>query len=170
MKTLRRTDLGKGGSLIAALPDHPAFPAAIAVGSAICFVFLRLELFAHGDVTRFIDAGRSFVNPARAPGNLKIVPGSGYDGEFYYRLALDPANLHRTAFGITFDNASRGQRITYSALTWLVAGGGQRALVPVALVVVNIMGLGVLGWLGGMIARDAKRPAVYGLLIAGYFG
>jgi len=170
MKTLRRTDLGKGGSLIAALPDHPAFPAAIAVGSAICFVFLRLELFAHGDVTRFIDAGRSFVNPARAPGNLKIVPGSGYDGEFYYRLALDPANLHRTAFGITFDNASRVQRIAYSAIAWLVSGGGRVTAVPWALVTVNVLGLGAIAWLGGVIARDAKRPAVYGLLVAGYFG
>src|SRR3984957_8381567 len=170
MKTLRRTDLGKGGSLIAALPDHPAFPAAIAVGSAICFVFLRLELFAHGDVTRFIDAGRSFVNPARAPGDLQIVPGSGYDGEFYYRLALDPANLHRTAFGITFDNASRVQRIAYSAIAWLVSGGGRVTAVPWALVTVNVLGLGAIAWLGGVIARDAKRPAVYGLLVAGYFG
>jgi hypothetical protein len=169
MTRLRRSDL-KGTSLIAALPDHPAFPAAVAVVAAICFVLLRLELFAHGDLTRFIDAGRSFVDPSQAPRNLHIVPGSGYDGEFYYRLALDPANLHRTAFGITFDNASRLQRVTYSTLTWLVSGGGQRSVVPVALVIVNILGLGALGWLGGMIAKDAKRPAVYGLLVAGYFG
>ena len=170
MKTLRRTDLGQGGSLIAALPDHPAFPAAIAVGAAICFVFLRLEFFAHGDLTRFIDTGRSFVNPTRTPRNLTIVPGGGYDGEFYYRLALDPANLHRTAFGITFDNASRVQRITYSTIAWLVSGGGRVAAVPWALVTVNVLGLGAIGWFSGMIARDAKRPAVYGLLVAGYFG
>jgi hypothetical protein len=170
MKTLRRTDLGQGGSLIAALPDHPAFPAAIAVGAAICFVLFRLEFFAHGDLTRFIDAGNSFVNPTRAPKNLHIVPGSGYDGEFYYRLALDPANLHRTAFGITFDNASRVQRIMYSAIAWLVSGAGRVSAVPWALVIVNVLGLGALGWLGGMVAKDAKRHAVWGLLVAGYFG
>jgi len=137
--------------------------------AAVVFFVFRLEFFAHGDITRFIDAGSSFVNSAKAPRGLAIVPGSGYDGEFYYRLALDPANLHRTAFGITFDTAFRLQRITYSALAWLFAGGRQGA-VPVSLVVVNILGLGALGWLGGLVAKDSNRPAAYGLLIAGYFG
>lgn len=174
MTTLRHDDVRQGRSFIsrfiATLPDHPALPAAVAVVAATCFVLLRLEIFAHGDLTRFIDAGNSFVNPSKAPRGLHIVPGTGYDGEFYYRLALDPANLHRTAYGITFDNASRLQRVTYSTLAWLFAGGGQRAVVPISLVVVNILGFGALGWLGGMVARDSKRPAVYGLLIAGYFG
>lgn len=170
MTTLRRSDAREGRSPIPTLPDHPALPAAVAVVAATCFVLLRLELFAHGNLTRFIDAGRSFVNPSQAPKGLSIVGGTGYDGEFYYRLALDPANLHRTAFGITFDNASRLQRITYSTLAWIVAGGGHRTLVPITLVVVNILGFGALGWLGGMIARDSKRRAVYGLFIAGYFG
>ncbi len=137
--------------------------------AAVVFFVFRLEVFAHGDITRFIDAGSSFVNSAKAPRGLAIVPGSGYDGEFYYRLALDPANLHRTAYGITFDTAFRLQRITYSAIAWLFAGGRQ-GLIPVSLVVVNILGLGALGWLGGLVAKDSNRPAVYGLLIAGYFG
>lgn len=137
--------------------------------AAVAFFVCRLEFFAHGDITHFIDAGSSFVNSAKAPRGLAVVPGSGYDGEFYYRLALDPANLHRTAFGVTFDTAFRLQRITYSAIAWLFAGGRQ-GIVPISLVVVNILGFGVLGWLGGLVAKDAKRPAVYGLLIAGYFG
>jgi len=108
---------GDGRLRARAMLDHPVFPALISVVAAGIFVLVRLEFFAHGDLTRFIDAGRSFVNPSLAPRGLHIVPGTGYDGEFYYRLALDPANLHRTAFGITFDNASRLQRITYSAIT-----------------------------------------------------
>jgi hypothetical protein len=170
MTTLRGNELPDSGSRTRAYLDHPAFPAAVSVAAAICFVLLRLEFFAHGDLTRFIDAGRSFVNPSQAPRNLHIVSGTGYDGEFYYRLALDPANLHRTAFGITFDNASRVQRIMYSTIVWVVAGGGRQGIVPVALVIVNIVGFGVLGWLGAMVAKDAKRPAVYGLLLSGYFG
>jgi hypothetical protein len=137
--------------------------------AAVVFFFCRLEFFAHGDISRFIDLGRSFATPGRVPRGIAIVPGSGYDGEFYYRLALDPANLHRTAFGITFDTAFRLQRITYSALAWVFAGGRQ-GLIPITLVVVNILGFGALGWLGGMIAKEARRPAIYGLLIAGYFG
>ena len=105
--------------------NHPAFPACTAMLAAVAFFVCRLEFFAHGDITHFIDAGSSFVNSAKAPRGLAIVPGSGYDGEFYYRLALDPANLHRTAFGITFDTAFRLQRITYSAIAWLFAGGRQ---------------------------------------------
>ena len=112
--------------------DRPAFAAAVAVVAATRFVVLRLEIFAHGDLTRFIDAGRSFVNPSQAPHGLIVVPGTGYDGEFYYRLAIDPANLHRTAYGITFDSAYRLQRITYSSIVWL-ASGGQRSLVPLRL-------------------------------------
>jgi hypothetical protein len=149
--------------------NHPVFPALTAMLAAVVFFFCRLEFFAHRDISRFIDLGRSFATPGRVPHGIAIVPGTGYDGEFYYRLALDPADLHRTAFGITFDTAFRLQRITYSALAWVFAGG-REGLIPITLVVVNILGFGALGWLGGMVAKEAQRPAIYGLLIAGYFG
>jgi hypothetical protein len=151
------------------LLDNPLFTGAVSIVAAGIFVIVRLEFFAHGDITRFIDAGRAFVNPKLAPPGLHVVSGSGYDGEFYYRLALDPADLHRTAFGITFDSAYRVQRITYSAITWLVSAG-HRSFVPIALVIVNIIGIGVLGFLGGIVAKDSKRRAIYGLLVVGYFG
>jgi len=169
MATQQRDALQERRARALALAGHPAFAPAASIVAAGVFVIARLELFAHGNITRFIDAGSSFVNAARAPRGLAIVPGTGYDGEFYYRLALDPADLHRTAFGITFDSAFRLQRITYSAITWLVAGG-QRGAVPVALVIVNIVGFGALGWLGAKVARDSGRPAYYGLFVAGYFG
>ena len=149
--------------------NHPVLPAVIAMVAATVFFLCRLEFFAHGNISRFIDVGRSFANPYQVPRGVTVVPGGGYDGEFYYRLALDPANLHRSAFGITFDTAFRLQRITYSVLSWIFAGGRQ-GLIPVTLVAVNVLGLGVLGWLGGVVAKDARRPAIYGLLIVGYFG
>jgi hypothetical protein len=78
---------------------------------------------------------------------VTVFRGSGYDGQFYYRLALNPANLHRSAYGIRFDNPYRVQRITYSVLAF-VAAAGQMAAVPDALVAVNVLGLAVLALLG----------------------
>ncbi len=97
-----------------------------------------------------------------------VFPGDGYDGQFYYRLAVDPANLHRTAFGITMDEAFRLERIGYPALAWLVSLG-RPGWVPVALVVVNLAAITVIGVAGGVLAADAGL-AWLGLLLAGYFG
>ena len=63
----------------------------------------------------------------------------------------------------------RLQRIGYPALAWL-ASFGQHAWTPVALVVVNVLALGAIGLVGGTLARDGGRPALWGLLLAGYFG
>jgi len=124
---------------------------------------------AHGDITRFIDVGSEFATRAQLRRGVTIVPGSGYDGEFYYRLALDPANLHWSAFGIRMDNAYRMQRITYSVLAF-AAAGGRADLVPYSLVAVNIFSLAALAWLGAMVARDCGRRAAWGLLVVGYSG
>lgn len=136
---------------------------------ATVFVLARLVVVAHGDVSGFIDVGSVFSQPSAVPHGVAIVPGSGYDGEFYFRLALDPLDLHRTAFGITLDNPYRVQRITYSFLAWLGAGG-QAVAVPYALIAVNVVALATLTWLGAVLARDCGRRAAWGLLIAGYFG
>ena len=102
--------------------------------------------------------GTVYGNPARVPHGVFVLPRStGYDGQFYYRLALDPANLHQTAFGITMDAPYRFMRIGYSALAWLVSLG-QRTAVPYALAAINVAALGALGYLGGLLAREAAGP------------
>ncbi len=156
-------------SRLATRTDRPFTPAAVAAVAGTLFVLARLFVAAKGDITRFVMAGRDFVNPALAPAGLHVFAGSGYDGQFSYRLALDPADLSKTAFGITFDADFRVQRIGMSVLAWL-ASGGQHQLVPDALVAVNLAALVVLAWLGGSIARDAGRHAGWGLLVAGYWG
>lgn len=133
------------------------------------FVLLRYAFVARHNITRFIFAGRDFVNPAEAPKGLFVFPGTGYDGQFYYRIALNPANLDRTAYGITLDNIWRVQRIGYPVLAWLAAAG-QHDLVPYSEVAVNIAALGVMAWFGAVIARDSGRHAVWGLLPAAFFG
>jgi hypothetical protein len=144
-------------------------PGAVVFLAAALFVAARLLVAADSDVSRFAVAGNKFVNVAEAPDGLSVQPGSGYDGQFYYRLALDPAALRRRADGIGVDNPLRFERIAYPALAWLFAAG-QRGLVAWSLVAVNLVGLGTLGLLGGAIARSAGRHAAWGLLLPAWAG
>src|SRR6202008_2110594 len=118
------------------------------------------------NVTEFVQRARPYARRGQVPRGLAVFPGTGYDGQFYYRLALGPADLHRTAFGITMDAPYRLQRIGYPALGWLAALG-RHAWVPAALVAVNVLALGAIGLAGGMLARDCGRHALWGLLFAG---
>ncbi len=149
--------------------DHPAVAALIALLAAVAFALARWQIWAHGNIGRFILVGRHFATPARLPPGIPLAPTYGYDGQFFYRLALDPANLSRTAYGITMDRPYRYMRIGYPALTWLVSLG-QHSLVPVALVAVNIAAVGAMAYFGAVFARQAGRHALAGLLLAGYFG
>jgi hypothetical protein len=158
-----------GRSWWTGLIDTPAYLAALTTVAAVTFVVLRVNLVAHGDISRFIGLGSDFSNPSQVPPGVTVAPGAGYDGQFYYRLALDPANLHRRAFGIGFDSDARVQRIMYPALAWLGAAGQQR-FIPDALVGINVAALGVMAWFSALIARESQRRAAWGLLIVAYFG
>jgi hypothetical protein len=149
--------------------DCPAVPWLITLLAALAFVLARLHDWAKGHISRFILVGRHFATPAQLPHGIAVSPTYGYDGQFFYRLALDPLNLRPTAYGITMDHPYRYMRIGYPALTWLVSLG-QQILVPVMLVAVNIAAVSALGWFGGVIARQAGRHALVGLLLPAYFG
>lgn len=149
--------------------DAPWVPAVLLLVLATVFVLVRLAVAAHGDISNFVQAGTQFVDPRTAPRGLAIRSGAGYDGQFYYRLALQPWNLAWSAHGITFDFALRRQRIVYSWLAWLISGG-QVTAVPYAMVAVNIVMLSLMGLVSAMWARSLGRHALWGLLPAGYFG
>jgi FtsH-binding integral membrane protein len=84
-------------------------------------------------------------------------------------MALDPVDLARTAFGIRIDTVSRFERIGYPAIAWLIAAG-QRSLVPATLIITNVVALGAIGFGGGLLARDSDRHAMWGLVLAGFWG
>ena len=149
--------------------DAPLLTAGVLLVAASAFVLVRLAVAAHGDISTFAQAGAQFTDPARAPHGLAVRSGSGYDGQFYYRLALQPWNLSWSAHGITFDFGFRRQRVGYSWLAWTLSGG-QAAAAPYALVAVNLLGLGALGFFTGKWAQSLGRHALWGLLPAGYFG
>jgi hypothetical protein len=156
------------GSL-AARANRPAAAAVIAVLAAVAFTLVRWQTWAHGHISRFILVGRHFATVSQLPHGMPVAKTYGYDGQFFYRLALNPLNFGHTAYGITMDRPYRFMRIGYPALTWLVSAG-QHWLVPVMLVAVNIAAIGALGWLGARFALDGGRHALAGLLVPGYFG
>jgi hypothetical protein len=154
---------------LAARLNRPAAAALIATLVAAGFTLARWQTWAHGQISRFILVGLHFATPSQLPHGMPVAKTYGYDGQFFYRLAINPFNLHHTAYGITMDRPYRFMRIGYPALTWLVSAG-QHSLVPVMLVAVNIAAIGALGWLGARFALDGGRHALAGLLVPGYFG
>ncbi len=152
-----------------AVLDRPLVPGLVALAGAAVFVLLRLRLAAGGDITGFARAAAPFSHRGLVPPGLTVFGTNGYDGQFYYRLALDPADLHRTAFGISVDTPFRLQRIGYPLLAWVLSLG-QQAWVPAALVAVNVLALGAAGLAGGLLAVGSGRHACWGLLLAGYSG
>jgi hypothetical protein len=156
-------------SSLGARLNRPAVPAVIAFFAWLGFALARRQVWAGGRFSLFIMAGHTYTNRVQLPHGLRLVPSDGYDGQFYYRLALDPVNWSRTAYGITMDQSYRYARIGYPILAWLVSLG-QHRLVPAALVAVNLVAVAAMAFLGAMFARESGRHALWGLAFAAYFG
>jgi len=154
---------------VIAWTDRPIVTGLIVLLAATGFVVARWDMWSRWSISRFILIGQNFATPAQLPAGMPLRAKSGYDGQFYYRLAINPLNFHQTAYGITVDSPYRFMRIGYPVVTWLVSFG-QSSLVPWMLVAVNIAAIGVLGYVGGRFAVEGGRHAAWGLLLPGYFG
>jgi hypothetical protein len=149
--------------------DRPIVPGLIALLAALAFALARWQTWAKGNIGRFILVGRHFATPSQLPHGVPVAPTYGYDGQFFYRLALNPVNFSHIAYGIRVDQPYRFMRIGYPWLTWL-ASLGQHVLVPAVLVAINVAAIGVMGYLGGVFARQGGRHALAGLVLPAYFG
>ncbi len=149
--------------------NRPLVIGLITLLAATGFVVARWDLWSRRSIARFILIGQHFAHPAQLPPGMPLRAAYGYDGQFYYRLAINPVNFSHTAYGITVDQAYRFMRVGYPVITWLVSFG-QRALVPYMLVAVNVAALAALAYGGAVIARQGGRHAAWGLLLPGYFG
>lgn len=114
-------------------------------------------------------AGSRYVTTTPYTATIPVRTGTGYDGQFYFRMALGPLNWAHSAFGITLDTTGRLQRVTYPALVWLVSAG-QAAAVPVMMVVVNVAAVGALTGVAAALARSAGRHPLDGLLVSAFPG
>jgi hypothetical protein len=156
------------GSLLARL-DYPVVTGLIAFLGWLAFVLARWQTWAAGHISLFIMSGVKYSHPAQMSPKIFHVTKAGYDGQFYYRLALSPFNWHSTAYGITMDHNYRYTRLGYPLVAWIVSLG-QHRLVPTVLVVINLICIAIVGWLGGKFARESGRHALWGLLFVAYFG
>lgn len=116
-------------------------------------------------------AGDRFTDRAQSPRFLPVRTDSpGYDGTFYFRLAVSPWNWTGRVAGIVLDvPAYRARRILYPLLGWAAARGDPFRS-AVALLVVNWLGLGVIAWLGARWAVRERLSAWWGLLFVLYPG
>jgi hypothetical protein len=130
-----------------------------------CVVLLHLLLLlpilaAHSfDPTVLIVAGDRFVTAGHTPTPIIIRPHSdGYDGQFYYRLALSPFLPQENAFGIDLAHpAWRMQRILLPLLArWLAFGNP--AAIPWAFLVLNAAGIFVIATTASWLARRLDWP------------
>jgi hypothetical protein len=132
----------------------------------------RLQAFG-GDVTRFVLASARFIPlPVGASVGLSLTTTSnGYDGQFYYLLALNPFSSVPALPGAHFDvPAYRAQRILYPLLVWALSLGGRPALVPAVLVIVNLVAIVGVCAIGTLFARQHGIGPLWGLLLAFYPG
>src|ERR1051326_4905 len=94
--------------------DRPVVPGLIALAGALAFALIRWQTWAKGNIARFILVGRHFVAaPSALPHGIPVAPTYGYDGQFFYRLGLNPANFSHIAYGIRVDQPFRYMRLGY---------------------------------------------------------
>jgi len=115
------------------------------------------------DWTHFALAEERFISRDRTPFPVRIVPGAGYDGQFFLRFAVDPWSFEEEAAGVRLDDpAYRHQRILYPTLAWLVSFG-VTGWAPLALVLVNVLTLSATVLVWGALARELGRTPAWGL-------
>jgi len=138
------------------------FPALVmAAYLVLCLPALALW---HFDPGVLVHAGDRYVNSAATEAPLPVrKDSSGYDGQFYYRMALHPFSLAPVQGGITFDHpAKRMERFIYPLLAWLISIG-HPARISWALFAINLCGLGAIAFTAQVIARQMRLPATMAL-------
>lgn len=148
-------------------PVEVGFASLIA---AVGFCGVRLIHLGGGPGT-FVLAGSNWSDRAAVPSGLPVLNGAGFDGQFFYRLALHPTAVGLAAkSGIRLDMPYRSGRIGYPLLAWLLSVGGHESLVPWTLIAINVAAIGALGWIGASLAISRHRNSMWGLVLAGYWG
>lgn len=148
--------------------DTPAVTVTVTAVSYLIFLFLLLNRVSPGEFPQAADA---YADPTAVPDNLYVIPNStGYDGQFYYRYALEPFTREKEGFGIDVGSPRyRHQRILYPLLAWL-GSFGEPLLAVYSMIVVNFLALVGIGWVGGRYAQAVGRHALFGLAFAVFPG
>jgi hypothetical protein len=148
----------------------PLMPAIVI---AICYItfFVLLLRARGGDVSLFVIAGGVNVDASKVPAGLTVIPNiGGYDGIWFYRLAINPFTSVQTAHGIRMDNPPyRQQRVMYPLIVWLLSFGNI-SWITWLLVIVNILAAAVMAGFAGSFAKRFGLHALWGVLVPLYPG
>lgn len=135
-------------------------PTAL-VGLAYLFVLALYPLLrGYTSPADYIHLGQYYCQCSQIHGAV------GYDGQFFYYMAVDP--LHAS---VHMDNAPfRYQRILFSIAVWALSLGGQAALVPWWMLILNVAGtLAGTAALAVLLKRHGLSPW-FSLAFGLYFG
>lgn len=149
-----------------------ASPVRLGLGAALvagAWSVLRVLVAGKGHMGALVVAGSRYVVRTPFTAGLPIRAGTGYDGQFYFRMALRPWDFDHSAFGVTFDTLGRLDRVTYPAVVWALSAGQHQAVASVMLLA-NVGAFGALTGLAAGLARHCGRHPLYGLLVSGYWG
>lgn len=115
-----------------------------------------------------IHAGSKWARPEVLLPGQRVLPGDGYDGQFYFYLAQDPF-LTRPATAASLDNTLRARRILYPVLAWALSLGHREAL-PWVLLLINVAAVATIVGLAAWAAGRAGRSPWWALVLAAYAG
>lgn len=147
-------------------------PRRVSLAAAVLYLLYligRIILAAHGDLGALVVAGSVFVTASQVPVHIPVIPGTGYDGQFYFRMAMAPFDFAHHALGVTFDSVFRMQRIVYPLVSWILSVGSPHLLLFV-LPLVNLAALAGLAWVLASFAVTSGKHPLFGLLVALYPG
>ncbi|CAN5547948.1 hypothetical protein BH10ACT2_BH10ACT2_24510 [soil metagenome] len=149
---------------------RPRTIGIVTAALALLFVVARLLVAADGDISRFVVAGNVYTNAAQLQPAIHVLDSAGYDGQFYWRLATNPTELQVADYrGVQLDAQFRITRIAYPTIAWAISFG-QANWAKWSLVITNIAGLGIIGYVGANLARNRGRAALAGVAVASSSG
>ena len=151
------------------LGAHPMLRGAV-VGFVIAFAIVALRLATHDwDPSIFVHAGPT-TEPANVDRVIRVEAKGGFDGQFFYRLALDPLTTKIDDRGIPLDMPEiRSQRILLPAMVWTIGWGSGRRTVW-ALIGANVVAMTLLFAAAAGLAENLKKPMWWGVALAGLPG
>jgi hypothetical protein len=119
----------------------------------------------------YISFGHKSVDTSELAVPKKYISNKfGYDGGFYYRLALDPFSNEERVKGIRFDNPKwRQQRILLPVLTHMIARGAPE-LTAAVMLAINLLAVAGISIVGGALLRSFGLSPWPALLLAFYPG
>jgi hypothetical protein len=152
------------------VPDRPVSVGVVSGLLGLAIVAILTLVSPHG-IGALVHAAPPNTDASAASRSLPVLPTDrGFDGQFYYRMAVAPFSTADRVAGVRFDiPALRHQRVGYPVLAW-IASLGDRDQVPKALAAVNIAAMFALGWLGGALAKTFGKHAFWGLLFVVFPG